>query len=225
MCGRYGLYDLDQFTDRYGLPVESPEIKPNWNAAPGQFMPVVTAGDDGQAVEIMKWGLVPFWAKDTNIGYKMINARAESAFDKPAWREPIRHHRCLIPANGFYEWKHLDGKKTKQPYYIYPKDQPLFSFAGICSTWKGSDGQPLQTYAIMTTAPNKEMTVIHDRMPVILHPDDETIWLDRSLEQEDVLQELLRPYPNNGLDMHEVSTDVNLVKNNDGYLVKPINSK
>jgi putative SOS response-associated peptidase YedK len=220
MCGRYGLYDVNEFSGRFNtVPPEPDVLRPNWNAAPGQFMPVVTAGTESggeRQIELMKWGLVPFWAKDAGIGYKMI---------KPAWREPIRHHRCLIPANGFYEWRHEAGKKTKQPYFIHPADQPLFAFAGIYSIWKTPDGETMPTYSIMTTSPNAEMTAIHDRMPVILHPETEGFWLDPAVDDRGLLAELLQPYPDHKLELYEVSPDVNFVRNNDGRLIEPINSQ
>jgi putative SOS response-associated peptidase YedK len=231
MCGRYGLYDIQEFGARFELgagAASAKKITPNWNAAPGQMMPVVIGIGGARQLATMKWGLVPFWAKDDRIGYKMINARAESIFDKPAWREQIKHHRCLVPANAFYEWKRQAGQKTKQPYMIYPADSKLFAFAGLFSTWRDPsdpDAETLQTYSIITTSPNREMQSIHDRMPVILDKDSEGIWLDDSLDEKEVLAELLRPLPDGSLQMHEVSTDVNLVKNNDGYLIEPINSK
>jgi putative SOS response-associated peptidase YedK len=192
------------------------------------MMPVIIQKDDKRVVESMKWGLIPHWAKDDKIGYKLINARSEGAFDKPTWRGPVKHHRCLVPAHGFYEWKVIEGSKTKQPYFIRPQDQELFAFAGVYDTWRDPGGNEIRSYSIMTTEPNAEMTGIHNRMPVILHPDDEGLWLDPSLEERDVLEALLQPYEDGKLEMYEVSRDVNVVRNGEQYgdkLIYPINSQ
>jgi putative SOS response-associated peptidase YedK len=169
----------------------------------------------------MKWGLVPTWARDENIGYRMINARAEGIFDKPAWRGPIRRHRCLVPASGFYEWQEQPNRSAKQPYYIFPNGEEMFAFAGIYEVRTDDEGGELWTYAIVTTKPNAEMAELHDRMPVILHPEDWDTWLDPSLQDEGPLMELLKPYDGD-LELYEVSTDVNATYNNDRHLVYPL---
>jgi len=224
MCGRYALFRTGELVKRFKTRPPPSKLRDSYNVAPGQMLPVVVEEDQTRAVEFMKWGLVPMWAKDPNIGYRMINARAEGIFEKPAWRGPIRRHRCLVPANGFYEWKVRPGERTKQPFFIHPKDQGLFSFAGIYDIWHNAEGDELLTYAIVTTTPNKEMATLHDRMPVILHPDDWDMWLDPALQGRDALESPLRPYQDDGLEMYEVSTDVNTVKNNEGYLVRPVHA-
>lgn len=181
-------------------------------------MPVIIDDNGKNQVLIMKWGLVPVWAKDANIGYKLINARAESVFDKPMWKGAVLHKRCLVPSSGFYEWKVVDDK-TKQPYFIKPKDQNMFAFAGIYSSWKDSEGHELLTFSIMTTEPNKEMAKIHNRMPVILRPEDEDTWLRPSSETRSDIEPLLRPLEDGALEMYTVSRDVNSVKNNDEKLI------
>lgn len=215
MCGRYALYDLESLNAEYHIP-EDIDLAPNFNAAPTQSMPIVT--DHG--MELMRWGLIPRWAKDPKMGLRLINARSESVFDKPIWKSAILHRRCLVPANGFYEWqKRLDGK---HPFYIHPKDQNLFMFAGVWESWTYQDRE-WHTYAILTTVPNHEMTDIHDRMPVILHKEDRAQWLAADTREE--IETLLMPYSHNTLEMFEVSRDVNVVKTNDGHLITPINSK
>lgn len=215
MCGRYVLYDLEALNASYPVPDEY-ELEPSYNVAPTQTMPVVT--EDG--IQLMRWGLIPKWAKDEKIGYRLINARSETIFDKPIWKSVITKRRCLVPANGFYEWqKREDGK---QPYYIYVKDQKLFMFAGVWETWL-HDNREWSTYSILTTVPNKEMSELHDRMPVILHADDHAQWLAAD-RKEDILP-LLMPYEHGGLDMFEVSQDVNVVRTNDDRLITPLNSK
>lgn len=215
MCGRYTLYTTDELEDRFRIEV-SEAIKPNYNAAPTQNMPVITT--DG--LQIMRWGLIPSWAKDEKIAYKMINARAETVFEKPMWKGIIKRNRCLIPANGFYEWKKQGG--SKQPYFIHLPNEELFAFAGIWETWK-HEGAEWNTYTILTTTPNNEMESIHDRMPVILDKNEEEDWLFS--EERDIYGTFLDPLPNNSLEMHEVSKDVNIVKINNESLIGSLNSK
>ncbi|MDB5181060.1 MAG: hypothetical protein JWO54_823 [Candidatus Saccharibacteria bacterium] len=215
MCGRYALFNIDEIVDDYPLP-EDFDFIPNYNIAPTQTMPVIT--EDG--MKLMRWGLIPSWSKDEKIGYRLINARSESVFDKPIWKAVITRKKCLIPANGFYEWKkEEDGK---QPYFIHPKDQSIFMFAGVWETWK-HEGKEWHTYSILTTEPNKEMSYIHDRMPVILQKDDWSQWLGADVEDDIV--PLLQSYSDNGLETVQVSKDVNVVKTNNNTLVLPINSK
>lgn len=209
MCGRYTLYTTDELEDRFRLEV-SETIKPNYNTAPTQNMPVITT--DG--LQIMRWGLIPAWAKDEKIGFKMINARAETVFEKPMWKGIIKRNRCLIPANGFYEWKKQGDEKL--PYYIHLSDEELFAFAGIWETWK-HEGSEWNTFTILTTAPNSEMESIHDRMPVILDKSEEEDWL--FAKDPGVYGSLLNSLPDNSLEMHEVSKEVNTVKVNNAVLI------
>lgn len=224
MCGRYALYNTRELPKRFGTrpPPKSFRLRDSYNVAPGQMLPVVAQTGRGKTIEIMKWGLVPTWAKDPNIGYRMINARAEGVFDKPAWRGPARHHRCLVPASGFYEWQERPGERSKQPFYIFPKGEEQFAFAGLYDTWSNDEGDELWTYAIITTGANKQMTPIHDRMPVILDEHDWDAWIDPQIQERDPLEELLRPYPSGELEMYPVSADVNAVQHNDRHLVQPV---
>ena len=230
MCGRYALHQSSaDLRERYNLATSPKDVRENYNVAPGQIMPVITKDEDGKTrLEMMKWGLIPFWAKDPNIGYKMINARAETIFDKPAWRSVVLRKRCLIPADGFYEWlKENDakGKVQKRPYYIHPKQENIFSFAGVWETWKDSNDNVWMTYSIITTDANKEMRAVHDRMPVILHPEDEASWLEPSSVTRDSIEPLLRPLEDNALELYEVSSDVNVTRSNDNKLILPLNSQ
>ena len=221
MCGRYTLHQKTaDLAKRYNLATIPDSISKNFNVAPGQVMSVITESESGKpTIELMKWGLIPVWAKDPRIGYKMINARSETIFEKPAWRSVIKKKRCLIPADGFYEWKKQSDAKVKQPFYIHPKQFELFSFAGVWESWKDENNNEIRTYAIITTEPNKEMSSVHDRMPVILHPEDEASWLEPSKVTRDDIEPLLRPFEDNGLEIYEVSKDVNTVKNNDEHLI------
>lgn len=230
MCGRYTLHHSShELAKRYNLATAPTELHDNFNVAPGQFMPVILKDESGKTTfEVMKWGLIPFWAKDPNIGYKMINARAESIFEKPAWRSVILRKRCLIPADGFYEWlaeNDANGKVRKRPFYIHPKQIDLFSFAGVWETWKDNNDNEWMTYSIVTTDANKEMRAVHDRMPIILHPEDEASWLEPSNATRDSIEPLLRPFEDNGLEMYEGSSDVNVTRTNDSKLILPLNSQ
>lgn len=221
MCGRYTLYDAPKLGDRFNLATKPLlHVDDNYNVAPGQYMPVIIRSDKGNSEELMKWGLIPHWAKDIKIGYKLINTRADTAFAKPMWRESIKHYRCLVPAKGFYEWKVLADGKTKQPYFIHPKDMELFAFAGLWSTWQDAEGHPLKSFSIMTTEPNKEMADIHNRMPVILKLDEEKVWLEPSLDEQKDIEPLLHPYEDHGLEIYRVSPDVNSPRHNDKHLVQ-----
>lgn len=227
-CGRYTLHKkAEDLAKRYNLASIPEDIRESYNVAPGQFMPVIVEDEHGRHhLELMKWGLIPGWAKDPNIGYKLINARDDGIFTKPVWRSAILKRRALIPADGFYEWKKpANPKEHKQPFYIHPKQIDIFSFAGVWETWKDSENNEWKTYSIVTTEPNKEMRSVHNRMPVILHQEDEAAWLEPSKATRDDIEPLLRPYEDNGLEMFEVSSDVNVTRNNEAKLILPINSQ
>jgi len=229
MCGRYTLHQkVDNIAKRFNLDSVPSDIHENFNVAPGQIMPVITEDETGRHLELMKWGFIPVWAKDPKMGYKLINARDDGIFEKPMWRSVIQKKRALIPADGFYEWKKPEAgsKAAKQPYYIHPKQMELFGFAGVWETWKDVEGKEWKTYSIITTEPNKEMRNVHNRMPVILHQDDESSWLSPSHNNDrGAIEALLRPWEDNGLEMFEVSPEVNATRNNEAKLIYPINSK
>lgn len=221
MCGRYTFTEPDSLNERYNIH-SAAKYTANFNASPTQRMPVIRLEGDEQRLELMRWGLIPSWAKDKNIGYKLFNARSETVFEKPSWRSAIRARRCLIPATGFYEWKR-EGTSKKQPYYITVKRRAIISFAGIWESWKDENGKQIDTYSILTTTPNKEMSELHDRMPVILHKEDEESWLNE--DDRNFLETVMKPYEDGHLKLVPVSTDVNVVKNNNDHLMLPLNSK
>lgn len=225
MCGRYTLHKkIDELAERYNLAQVPDGIRANYNVAPGQIMPVITEEDGKRRLELMKWGLIPFWAKNPSIGYKLINARDDTIFEKPLWRNLILSKRALIPADGFYEWQRpSDPKGHKQPFYIHPKQLDLFSFAGVWETWKDVEGLEWKTYSIITTDPNKEMAAVHNRMPVILYPADEPAWLSPANNDRAAIEPLLRPWEDNGLALFAVGDEVNTTRNNIESLIYPIN--
>jgi putative SOS response-associated peptidase YedK len=221
MCGRYTLDAVEELNERYGLErKETTRLKPNFNVAPTQSMPVITRNNGKHDLELMRWGIPRFIGpgkvKD------VFNTRADKAFW--SWKKLTMSQRILIPATGFYEWKKQAG--GKQPFFIHPKAQRIFSFAGIWNIWKDDEGKQFKTYSIMTTDPNEEMLDIHNRMPVILHPQDEDAWLSEENDNnQEVLSEFLLPYDDNGLEMYEVSKDVNIAKTNEQRLMLPLNSR
>lgn len=228
MCGRYTLHKkADELAKRYNLARMPHDIRENFNVAPGQTMPVIVWEDGERQLELMRWGLIPLWANDPKIGYKLINARDDTIFDKPMWRNVILKKRCLIPADGFYEWHGTseNTKERKRPYYIHPKQIELFSFAGVWEAWKDAEGLEHKTYSIITTEPNKEMAAIHNRMPVILHPEDEPTWLEPSRVTRSDIEPLLCPFEDNGLDVYEVSSDVNTPRVNEASLIYPLRAQ
>lgn len=223
MCGRYTLQQPDHLKSHYNLATLPSHLKPNYNTAPGQLMPVVVSRGGQPMLEMMKWGLVPVWAKDMKIGYKLINARGETIFEKPMWRKIVLQKRCLVPADGFYEWqKSTDTQSKKTPYFIHPKQAGLFSFAGLWELWHDAEGMEWKTYTIVTTEPNKEMAAIHDRMPVILTKRDETAWLDETRSSPQQVEPLIRPLADGELTMHVVSDEVNSPRNNFVDLLQPV---
>jgi len=228
MWGRYALYETKDLGPRFNLATKPTFVsKDNYNVAPRQRLPIIYQDpEQGRIAELMQWGFLPFFAKDPSKSFRPINTKSETAFDSRMWREAVKHHRCLVPTRGFYEWQKFEGDngkvERKVPYFIHPKDQSLFSFAGIYSMWKDVEGLPLYTFSIMTTAPNNQMAPIHNRMPVILHPDQEAVWLDPQYSERSQLAELLVPYEDNGLEMYKVSEDVNSPRNNNPQLVEAV---
>ena len=222
MCGRYLLDEADQIAPRFHVEDwPEAELKPNYNVSPTQIMPVVTISEEGKRkIEMMKWGIPRMFGKD--LVKELINTRADKAFGG-FWRKTVSNRRCLVPANGFYEWKGPAGDKT--PYFIHPKNEKLFAFAGIWDTWKSNDGHEIKVYSIMTTEPNKEMSSVHSREPVMLYREDEASWLETPSDDQNALERLLYPYEDGGLEIYEVSRDVNVVRNNNGKLFLPLNSQ
>src|SRR5215212_5188187 len=195
MCGRYTITKPKEIPKRFNTSNELPLFDASFNVPPGTRNPIVYRRSPN-SVQLAKWGLIPFWAKDPRIAYSTINARAEDIENKPTYRKPIRSQRCLVPADGFYEWKRLtlEGKEEKFPWFIGLKDRSLFAFAGLWDTWKDVEGVEILTYSIVTTTPNEVVSDLHSRMPVILHQTDEEAWLDNETPLTRVLS-LLKPYP------------------------------
>lgn len=218
MCGRYAVIETQKLNDRFRTNSNLPLLKPTYNAAPGQELPVVV-NQGNNALSLMKWGLVPFWAKDPAIGYKMINARSETLKDKPSFRKALISQRCLIPASGFYEWQKQGS--TKIPFYIRIPNSPLFAMAGLYDIWKDTSGRELKTYTIITTEPNSLLAPIHNRMPVILEKEKEEIWLNPNQPDVNMLLSLLKPYPQKDMEAYPVSLLVNKPENNYQELIKP----
>jgi len=211
MCGRFSIADFKGFEERFQLEIEFPDLKPNYNVAPSQNVPVIL-NNGSNHLAMFKWGLIPYWAKDPSIGHKMINARAETVDEKPSFKTCLQRKRCLIVADGFYEWK-KEGS-SKRPHRITLKNKELFGFAGLWDTWKSPTGEIVNSCSIITTTPNELMAPIHNRMPVILPREVEPVWLDQSINDSTFLKSLLMPYPADLMIAYEVSTFVNSVKNN-----------
>jgi len=214
MCGRFTIIaDPAKVMERYILDEIPFAYEPRYNAAPGQLIPAIIEHQGQRRIGQLRWGLVPSWAQDEKIGYKMINARAETLMDKPAFRNLVARKRCIIPADGFYEWKQSASGKGKQPMRIMMKSGELFSFAGLYDMWEQPDGKKLATCTIITTKPNEIVADIHDRMPVILKPEDEHLWLDREHYDADLLLSLLVPYEASEMKAYPVSNIVGHAKN------------
>jgi putative SOS response-associated peptidase YedK len=222
MCGRFTLTDPDaDLAVQFNLP-EIPDMQPRYNIAPTQPVAVVRVAGKSQAREMvmLHWGLIPFWAKDPKIGSRMINARAETAAEKPAFRAAFRRRRCLVVADGFYEWQKQNG--TKQPFFIRLRDKHPFAFAGLWEHWEGPDDSIIQSCTLLTCNPNDFLKAIHNRMPVILDPADYDLWLDPEVEDRDLLQPLLHPYPAQSMDGYPVSRYVNSPDNDSPRCIEPL---
>jgi putative SOS response-associated peptidase YedK len=220
MCGRFYLdVQADQLAGYFEL-VAVPELSPRFNIAPSQTIAAVVAGETGRELRLFRWGLIPFWAKDEKFAYRTINARAETAHSKPAFRAAFKARRCLIPATGFFEWQ--AGKDGKHPYCIRPRQAPLFAFAGLYEHWKGDTGKPIDSCTILVTAANDAIQAVHDRMPVILPPEDFALWLDREMQDPVQLQSLLRPRPDDEIVLYPVSKRVNKPSNDDPACIEPL---
>lgn len=221
MCGRYTQHhSVDQIVARFDAQQTLIQATERYNIAPTQQVAVIRQTGEDRVLDAFQWGLIPAWAKDPKIANKMINARAETVAEKPAFRQALVRRRCLIPGDGFYEWKR-EGKE-KQPFHIRRADGELFAFAGLWEEWKEEDGTPRRTCTIITTGPNELMLHIHNRMPAILRPDEEADWLDASLTKPDDLLPLLRPYPAEWMEAVAVSKRVNTAGVDDPTLLNSL---
>ena len=222
MCGRYRLSRRKQLVEEYfdTTPWEE-DWNPRFNIAPTQPVPVIRQHpkEAVRQLSVMKWGLIPHWAKDPSISMSTINAKSETAATKPAFRDPLKFRRCLIPADGFYEWKRT--VKAKQPFCFEIKDGELFAFAGLWDGWKDASGNWIKTCSILTTTPNALTATIHDRMPVILDRESYDLWLDPRMQNIVVIADLLRPYDPNSMRCYPVSTRINHVANDDEECSRP----
>jgi putative SOS response-associated peptidase YedK len=221
MCGRFALrIPPKSIQQHYDLP-ESVELIPRYNIAPSQTVAVIRQlpGKNVRRLDLLRWGLIPPWAKDIKIGYRMINARAETLSQKPSFRTAFKKHRCLIAADGFYEWYH-EGK-TKHPFFIQLKNGTVFSFAGLWESWNNPDGGVIESCTIITAAANELVRKIHDRMPVILHPGQYADWLNNVTSAESV-QRFLVPFPADEMKAYRVGTEVNSPKNDTPDCIQPV---
>jgi putative SOS response-associated peptidase YedK len=243
MCGRYSLACIDNLCGRFRIIDPTIGFRSHFNIAPGSTNPVIVVHERAESI-MMQWGLVPHWAKDVSAWptlfrlpvmwgqlvphstkdvvptHRPFNARAETLTENKMFRELLRGNRCLVPASGFFEWKHEDGRKV--PFYVHVKDDPVFGFAGLYDIWHNPAGVMLQTYTIITTASNDLMAPIHNRMPVILRQDDEMRWLSRDVLPADEMHRILAPYPAEGMEAYPVSERVNSTAVDDGRLIEPV---
>ena len=228
MCGRFVSSsppdELAKYFDVEAV-VES-VLEPSFNVAPSQDVYVVVKTGGLRRLDTFHWGLVPFWAKDSSTGNKMINARAESIEAKNAYKHAFKKRRCIIPADGFYEWQKVPGQKAKQPYFIHRTDGEPLAFAGLWEIWRPADdvdrtGDPLRSCTIITGRPNEKIAAIHDRMPVMLPPSAWDAWLDPENDDLEALGKLLVPAPASLLELHPVSRAVNNVRDNGPELIDP----
>ncbi|KGP77613.1 MULTISPECIES: SOS response-associated peptidase [Paenibacillus] len=221
MCGRFTIVDpLESIMERYlAFDANGFDYRPNYNVAPMQFIPSIIATSNGNRLGSLRWGLVPSWAKDDKIGSKMINARAETLTEKPAFKRLISSKRCIVPCSGFYEWK--KDVSGKQPMRILMRDNSIFSLAGLYDTWLDPDGNKLSTCTIITTEPNIFMAEIHNRMPAIIRPQDEEEWLNRETDKKSVIG-LLRPFAAEEMRAYKVDSSVGNVKNNNKELIREV---
>jgi putative SOS response-associated peptidase YedK len=224
MCGRARLSsDVSEIKIAFGIPPErpAPNFPPSWNVAPTDPLPIVRfdAQEKLRTLEIMRWGLIPYWEKDIKIGFSTINARAEEVDTKPAFREAFAQRRCLVPLDSFYEWQKT--ATGKQPYAIGLKGGGLMAMAGLWDTWRSKDGERIRSFTIVTTTPNELCAELHNRMPVVLKPAVWPAWLREETADVPHLKALLAPYPSDGMVAWPVSARVGSVKNNDPSLIEP----
>ena len=221
MCGRFTLrHSPDQIVARFDVDTVLAEaITPRYNVAPTQPIAVVTENSP-RTLQMMRWGLVPSWAKDASIGNKMINARAETLAEKPSFKVALSRRRCIIPADGFYEWKKIGT--AKQPMYIHTKTDELFGFAGLWEEWRSTDGETIRTCTIITVSPNAVLSEIHNRMPAILRKEDEAAWLHRETTEIEEILPLLQPFPDEEVDAYPVSKRVNAATGDEADFINPL---
>lgn len=220
MCGRFVITSPPEALRRIFGYLEQPNFPPRHNIAPTQPIPVVILEHGARHFHLMRWGLIPSWVKDPRKFTLLINARSETVLEKPAFKNAIRRRRCLIPADGYYEWQVADGRK--RPFFIYRRDREPLGLAAVAETWMGPNGEELDTVAIVTTAASPELSVLHNRVPVAIDEDDFARWLDCSEDSAEPVLRLMAPPRNGTFSWHQVSTRVNHADNDDAQLVLPI---
>jgi putative SOS response-associated peptidase YedK len=220
MCGRFtATFEFREIRIRWNLQHDVPSFVPRYNIAPSQDVPVIVCKHESNEIMPMHWGLVPSWSKDPTIGNRMINARAETLAEKPSFKRLIGTHRCLVPADGFYEWR-KEGKR-KVPVWVHLKNKEPFGFAGLWDLWRQPLGVELYSFTIITTEANELLRPIHDRMPVMLDSLAGDRWLDPTFTSFSTLQFLLRPFPSERMKAHDVSTLVNSPANDTEECIEP----
>jgi putative SOS response-associated peptidase YedK len=221
MCGRYVLKAaLPDIARMLGMDVDV-ALEPRYNIAPTTPVPACRMQEpDRKELTLLRWGLIPHWAKQADGGYRMINARAETVAEKPAFRSPLRNRRCLIPADGYYEWKSMGGRK--QPFYFSMKDGDPFCFAGLWERWQPAEGDAIETCTIITTGANALGAEVHHRMPVIVAPNDYELWLNPRVTQADEVLPLLEPFPPEAMSVYPVSTLVNNARVDEPRCITPL---
>ena len=220
MCGRYSLIaDIQELARQFEFDGTGFENSPRYNVAPTQSVLTVTNREERQG-EFMRWGLIPSWAKDPSIGNRMINARGETVAQKPSFRNALQRRRCLVLADGFYEWQKVG--KGKRPMRIVLKSRDPFAFAGLWETWRNPEGETVRSCTIITTEANDLLRPIHERMPVILPRELEEFWLDGDVSDSAALSDVLAPYPDDSMEVYEVSTLVNKATNSSPDLIVPV---
>jgi putative SOS response-associated peptidase YedK len=224
MCGRFTLTAKAEALSHLFPLFEIPVTEPRYNIAPTQMVAAVRQLSESEKPEFawLRWGLVPYWTDDISIGNRLLNARAETVAEKPSFRSAFRSRRCLVLADGFYEWQKVKG--GKQPYYIRLKEGKPFCFAGLWERWKSDKQELLESCTLITTAANEMMKPIHDRMPVILDPAEFSPWLDPGLKEADRVSQLLRPIPAENMEAYPITTYVNSPKNEGPECIAPLSS-
>lgn len=212
MCGRFSFTQPEEVVAEAFQLSSVPTLSPRYNIAPTQSVPTILPDSENgnRQIKMLRWGLIPSWAKDMKMGAKLINARAETVAEKPAFRSAFKQRRCLVLADGFYEWQQQDGKK--QPIYFQLQDGKPFAFAGLWERWEKGEGEPIESCTILTTEANELMRPFHDRMPVILERENYDRWLDPELQKPETLTSLLQPYQSEAMTFYPVSTKVNNAK-------------
>jgi putative SOS response-associated peptidase YedK len=221
MCGRFVLYrNLEEIKEAFSIQQVRWEPEPSYNIAPTQDVAVVVRREEGNSLEKMRWGLIPFWAKDPKIGSRMINARSETLSEKPSFKRPFKNQRCLVIADGFFEWAKTEHGKV--PTFIRSTSQRPLGLAGLYDVWESPQGETITSCTIVTTSPNDFMQPIHDRMPLILPRSQETAWLDPATPHINEWLSALAPYPNQEMEAYEVSRRVNSPENNSVECIQPV---